>query len=140
MELTAIITNTNHQTTQALQQPQGGRKEGNNELIKEVISPIKIRNKAQSVDNRDDQEGKKKVKSVQNDEKDIIDSIERLSRAILKPHTELHFTVHEKTNRINVKIVNTQTQEVIREIQPEKVLDMIAKMWEVTGILVDEKV
>lgn len=39
-----------------------------------------------------------------------------------------------------VKVVNTETDEVIREIPPEKILDMVAKMWELAGIMVDEKV
>ena len=31
------------------------------------------------------------------------------------------------------------TKEVIKEIPPEKTLDMIAKAWELAGILIDEK-
>jgi len=47
--------------------------------------------------------------------------------------------VHEKTHRISVKVVNTRTEEVIREIPPEKTLDMFAKMLELAGLLYDEK-
>jgi flagellar protein FlaG len=32
-----------------------------------------------------------------------------------------------------------KNDEVIREIPPEKILDMVAKMMELAGILVDEK-
>jgi len=28
---------------------------------------------------------------------------------------------------------------MIREIPPEKILDLVAKMWEMAGILIDEK-
>ena len=45
----------------------------------------------------------------------------------------------EKTNRITIKIVDKKTKEVIREFPPEETLDMIAKAWELAGILVDEK-
>jgi len=31
------------------------------------------------------------------------------------------------------------TKEVLKEYPPEKTLDMIAKVWEVAGLLVDEK-
>ena len=31
------------------------------------------------------------------------------------------------------------TKEVIKEYPPEETLDMIAKVWEIAGILVDEK-
>ncbi len=49
------------------------------------------------------------------------------------------FGIHEATNRITIKIVDKDTREVIKELPPEKTLDMIAKVWEMAGILVDEK-
>ena len=49
------------------------------------------------------------------------------------------FGIHEKTNRITVKIVDKKTKEVIKELPPEKTLDMIAKVWEYAGLFVDEK-
>lgn len=54
-------------------------------------------------------------------------------------HTTAQFGVHEETNRITIKIVDKDTKKVIRELPPEKTLDMIAKAWELAGILVDEK-
>ena len=47
--------------------------------------------------------------------------------------------MHEATNRVTIQIVDKNTKEVIKEIPPEKTLDMIAKVWELAGILVDEK-
>ena len=49
------------------------------------------------------------------------------------------FGIHEKTNRITVKIVDKDTKEVIKELPPEKMLDMIAKVCEYAGLFVDEK-
>ncbi|SET17902.1 flagellar protein FlaG [Natronincola peptidivorans] len=72
-------------------------------------------------------------------EEKLIEMIEKANKVILKPPSELQFSVHEATKRISVKIVNTENQEVIREIPPEKLLDMVAKMWEIAGLLVDEK-
>ena len=53
--------------------------------------------------------------------------------------SEAIFGVHEKTNRITIKIVDKETKEIIREFPPEKTLDMIAKVWEMAGLMVDEK-
>lgn len=53
---------------------------------------------------------------------------------------ELRFTIHEPTREIIARIVNRETGEVIREIPPEKFLDMVAKLQELAGILVDEVV
>ena len=43
------------------------------------------------------------------------------------------------TNRVTIKIVDKKTKEVIKEFPPEKTLDMIAKVWEMAGLMVDEK-
>ncbi|MDE7062173.1 MAG: flagellar protein FlaG [Lachnospiraceae bacterium] len=53
--------------------------------------------------------------------------------------TEAVFGVHDGTNRVTIKIVDKESKKVIKEYPPEKTLDMIAKVWEMAGILVDEK-
>jgi flagellar protein FlaG len=54
-------------------------------------------------------------------------------------NSEAIFGIHEATQRVTIKIVDKDTKEVIKELPPEKTLDMIAKVWELAGILVDEK-
>ena len=54
-------------------------------------------------------------------------------------NSEAVFGIHEGTNRVTIKIVDKDTKEVIKELPPEKTLDMIAKVWELAGILVDER-
>ena len=54
-------------------------------------------------------------------------------------NSEAVFGIHEGTNRVTIKIVDKDTKKVIKELPPEKTLDMIAKVWEMAGILVDEK-
>ena len=53
--------------------------------------------------------------------------------------TQLSFKYHDETNRISITVKDSDTDEVIREIPPEKALDMLAKAWEMAGLLVDEK-
>ena len=54
-------------------------------------------------------------------------------------NSEAIFGIHDKTNRVTIKIIDKTTKEVIKEYPPEETLDMIAKVWEIAGILVDEK-
>ncbi len=54
-------------------------------------------------------------------------------------NSEAIFGVHEETNRVTIKIVDKESKEVIKEFPPEKTLDMIAKVWEMAGLFVDEK-
>ena len=52
--------------------------------------------------------------------KEIIDAIEKANKAIIGARTQLEFSIHEGTKEILVKVINTETKEVIREIPSEK--------------------
>ena len=53
--------------------------------------------------------------------------------------SEAVWGVHEGTNRVTIKLVDKETREVIKEFPPDKTLDMISKVWEMAGLMVDEK-
>lgn len=67
----------------------------------------------------------------------INDAISKANRRM--EHTRCEYAYHKEVNRVSIKVINSDTDEVIREIPPEKALDMLQKMWEMAGILVDEK-
>lgn len=69
----------------------------------------------------------------------LVKAIEKAVKAVRGPYTTLEFNVHDKTKQIMVKVLDKETGTVIREIPPEKSLDFIAKIWEMAGILIDEK-
>ena len=54
-------------------------------------------------------------------------------------NTEAVFGIHDGTNRVTIKIVDRDTKKVIKEYPPEKTLDMIQKVWEMAGLMVDER-
>lgn len=51
----------------------------------------------------------------------------------------LSFSVHEATGLIQVAVTDKETGDLIREIPPEQVLNLMAKIDEMMGILFDEK-
>ena len=51
----------------------------------------------------------------------------------------LSFSVHEATGRIKVVVTDKGTGDLIREIPPDQVLNLMAKIDEMMGILYDEK-
>ena len=55
-------------------------------------------------------------------------------------HVGLQFSVHEDTGRTMVRVVNKDTDRLIREIPPEEVLDLAAKLEEMIGMVFDKKV
>lgn len=73
----------------------------------------------------------------QNNNEKIRKAVEQLNKNM--PHSEAVYGFHEGTNRVTIKIIDKDTKEVIKELPPEKTLDMITKVWEMAGILVDEK-
>lgn len=52
----------------------------------------------------------------------------------------LQFSVHEPTGRTVVKVVDKETENLIREIPPEEFLNLAARLDEMIGILFDKKV
>lgn len=67
----------------------------------------------------------------------IRKAVEELNKKM--GNSEAIFGIHEKTNRVTIKLVDKDTKKVIKELPPEKTLDMIARVWDMAGILVDEK-
>lgn len=77
--------------------------------------------------------------SIPISDQQLVNAIERAIKAVQGPTTSLDFSVHKTTKQIMVKVMDSETGEVIREFPPEKNLDLLAKLWEMAGILVDEK-
>lgn len=72
-------------------------------------------------------------------DKVVIDAIEKANKAIVGSNRRFEFSIHEKTKQIMVKVIDSESNEVVREIPPEKTLDMVAKIWEMAGLMVDER-
>lgn len=64
-------------------------------------------------------------------------AVDEINRHI--KNSEVVFGIHDKTNRITIKIVDKDSRKVLKEYPPEQTLDTIAKIWELAGIMVDEK-
>ena len=71
--------------------------------------------------------------------KQIINAISRANNKLKMHKTRCEFSYHEETRRVSIKVLDKDTEEVIREIPPEESLEMLEKMWELAGILIDER-
>lgn len=69
----------------------------------------------------------------------IRKAVNDINKSAAGDQSEAIFGIHDKTNRVTIKIIDKKTKEVIKEFPPEKTLDMIAKVWEMAGIMVDER-
>ncbi len=68
----------------------------------------------------------------------IKKAVEEINKNMINT-SEAIFGIHEETNRVTIKIVDKNTKEVVKEYPPEKTLDMIARVWEMAGLMVDER-
>lgn len=73
-------------------------------------------------------------------EEHLIRMIDKAVKSLQGPQTTLDISIHEKTHEIMVKVLNKETGELIREVPPEKTLDLVANMMEIAGIIIDEKI
>ncbi len=83
-------------------------------------------------------------KVIQSEDEEVHQATSSLKEAISKINSaqgnaEAVFGIHEGTNRVMIKMVDKETKKVIKEFPAEETLDLIAKAWELAGIMVDEK-
>ena len=67
----------------------------------------------------------------------IMEAVKKLNAST--DSVEAVFGVHDDTNRVTIKMIDKASKDVLKEFPAEQTLDMIAKVWEMAGILVDEK-
>lgn len=70
----------------------------------------------------------------------LEEAAERLTRAVRAFDYKLHFKIHEDTKRVMVQVIDEESGEVVNEVPPEKILNLVAEIWRLVGLLVDEKV
>ena len=82
--------------------------------------------------------GPENAQQLQEASNDELDSIRDSINSALEPiNVRLNFDEHEETGRMVVTVVNSETEEVIRQIPPESMLKMAQRMEEMTGLLLD---
>jgi flagellar protein FlaG len=69
----------------------------------------------------------------------VKDAINKVNSKMKANRTRCEFVYHEEVNRVSIKVLDRETEEVIKEIPPEKTLEMLEKAWELAGLLVDER-
>ncbi len=74
-----------------------------------------------------------------NDDELMEQGIKQANKTLESSNRYIEREVHEKTHAVMYKLKDSTTGEVIAEFPPKKIQDMVAKMWELAGLFVDEK-
>lgn len=108
--------------------------------VQEFSPVVETQGSANQKGQNKDKDGKENPKNIQEVSPEKVKSaLADINKKIKPTHTQCEFSYHEKTKRISITVRDSDTKEVIKEIPPEKTLDMIAKTLELAGLLVDEK-
>lgn len=136
MEIEAM-RNINSQTVQPVTKPIPVVKTGNN-LESNLETALDNKSDKKQQPQKHVNEPKVEVQGrEQNSNEQMKKAVDSLNKKM--SHSEAVYGFHEDTNRVIIKIIDKETKETIKEIPPEKTLDMIAKVWEIAGIMVDER-
>lgn len=92
-------------------------------------APVSTEAKGTGTEGQDEEAVSRKMK----------DAIDKVNQKIVPTKTRCEFSYHEETKRVSIKVIDQNTEEVIKEIPPEETLDMLSKVWELAGLLVDER-
>ena len=66
--------------------------------------------------------------------------VESMNNFLVSANSQLRFVFHDELNEYYVTIIDSNTDEVIREIPSKKLMDIHAAMLEFVGLLIDRKV
>jgi flagellar protein FlaG len=73
-----------------------------------------------------------------------VGGVQRATEALNKMaqafNSHLSFVLHEESGRMQVRVIDNYTMEVVKEIPPTEVLEVVANIRRMIGILLDEKV
>ncbi len=70
---------------------------------------------------------------------EIRDAVREMNEEADMMHLSLRFKLHEDSQRWMVQVVDIMEDEVIREIPPEKALDLSARILGMIGYMIDER-
>ena len=68
--------------------------------------------------------------------RNAVDHLNELARSVRR---ELQFSVDEGTGRTVIKVIDSESEEVVREIPPEEILALIARFEDFNNGLIHEK-
>lgn len=90
-------------------------------------SDIAIPNVPQSQDLKDN--------NKEYNSKDIDEALKKINNFLKGEHTHAEYSYHKELKTMMIKVIDEDTKEVVLEIPPKKILDMVASMLKQVGLL-----
>lgn len=71
---------------------------------------------------------------------ELEDKIEDMNNILETLEENLSFKLHDETERLMVQVIDIKTKEVLKEMPPEEMLDLAARIHRMVGVIIDEEV
>jgi flagellar protein FlaG len=69
---------------------------------------------------------------------DLIQAVDQLENVAKLANRSVHFKINESGDDVQVLVINEDTDEVIREIPPDAVLELAERIQGTLGLLIDK--
>ncbi|MBW7657089.1 flagellar protein FlaG [Hydrogenophilus thermoluteolus] len=73
------------------------------------------------------------------DERTVEDAVRKVQKTVSALNSALQFQIDKDTEKLVIKIVDTNTKEVIKQIPPQEILEIAKALDKLQGLLVREK-
>lgn len=73
-------------------------------------------------------------------DKQIIEVVKQANKKLTLANTKYELFYNSERGRLSIKVRNKETMEVVNEIPSENLAKLLDNIWEVTGLIIDEKI
>jgi uncharacterized FlaG/YvyC family protein len=81
-----------------------------------------------------------KVSAPELSNEQVRDAAKTIGEALGLINRGVHVTIDESTKQVVTQIVNRDTQEVIRQVPPQEMIDLAKRLRELVGVLFDKEI
>lgn len=135
--IAGVASNTEGDFDTAKQADTTGKSSSSSPISAPIVTKV-LTNDSTAADPMQDNETDGQNPGLKNPTKKTIDAM--MSEANQKlSRTRCEYSYDEPTKRVSIKVYDKDTDKLIREVPPEKSLEALQKIWELAGIIVDEK-
>lgn len=78
--------------------------------------------------------------SANKQEHTVSELVDRVNKKLEDMGTHIQVKIHDKTNTIMIMVIEDESNEIIREIPSEKMLDIMYNLSQNVGLFLDEKI
>ena len=105
--------------------------------VRYVREPVRTQNSQQEVES--EKNGKLALAIEELEDQSVDKAVEQLNAILASMDRHLRFSVDKPSGRTVVKVIDNKSNEVIKQIPPDEILSLSAKIKELIGILFDRR-